>query len=902
MPFDNMFKPGYWGAIVGSDSKNNFTIGTSGVGKVGHRFRASESSAITYIRWPQRWGAVYSAGDGGIIRITLQSDNNGVPSGTVLSTVPDYYPGNAGDNSKFLNFAFSNPYTVTKGTVYHIVAENVHSSPTSNYISWNDIFHYNTAQHPVGLSDDYKVMFSAGGWDVAQSDRNIGIMDITYSNGAHDGQGYIHTMIDQPATINGTTSMVRQTLNPSVSRTVTGFGLRMVRVSGTGSLQVRLETSGGTNLETVAIPYTSFKQDEIVNDASDGMGGWWVSAAFTGQHTLTAGQTYYLRLYTDSSTTYRLAPNREGWDSGDAGGSGHATGFRSFTFREGQGEETTNSGGSWAMIYPWSPVDLQFYFTTTELGTVEPTAPTGTLLVVGNTGSPTTGDAAVRTRLEGLGHTVTYQSAASTQPDLSGVDLVVISESCSSIDLGQKYADFTGPIFSLEAFWWDNAGWTTSDPVAATGTHYNIVAHDLTAGITPGAWEMFTASTNTPHTGNTHGENAQVAAHYGSTVTNATLFAYEAGVIQANFEVTPARRVGFAVFDPATTTLTATGWTIFDNSVNWLMEAPPASGVLVVVADKAALTSADTTLINRLQTLGHTVTTRSDEEDDSVATEYELVVITESCSSSAIAAKYKTSAVPVIHHEFAAWDDMGLITTTAGSLATQTDMVITSSAHAIRGSVPAGQQTIYTTAVQIDHSINAHGAQATMIAHAVGDATRYTIFAYEAGATLADGTTAADKRLAFSMQDPGAPEALNANGLALFDNAVAWALGGVSVTIGTGSFTANAEIIVTTVPVWTSPANGAVISLTTSLAFMSPPSASVQHFQLEVDTEDTFNSSNYALFDSFEGQGDWQYHNGTEWVTLTTAGLPVEHAGKEVRLSLTFPLGGTWYRRVRAGE
>lgn len=574
MAYDNLIKPGYWGSIVGSDSKNNFNIGTSGFGKISHRFRASESSAITHVRWPQRWGPGYSLGTGGTMRLTLQSDNgSGSPSGTVLSQVADYSPGNPGVDSKFLNFPFITPYTVTKGTVYHIVVENVHADPANNNMSWNDIFHYDTNQHPPGLSDDYKVLCTgsaktgAGTWGVIQDDRNIGVMDLTYANGQHDGQSYIHTMGDFPTDIIGTTSMGRQVITPAADKEVTGVGVRVLRKSGSGALVIRLETAAGALIESVSIP-----SSEIPIGTGD-IGtryGYWVYKPFTTNRLLTAGSTYHLRFSTDSSTNYWMAPNREGYDSGDNGGSGNTTGLRSFQFREGGAQETTNSGGSWAAPYTFSPVDYQFYFTTDVAG---PADPTGTLLVVENKLALTSGDTALRDRLLGLGHTVEIVSDDDAEPVMTGVTLLVIAESCSSVTLGNKYSTYTGPVLTFESFHWDALGLTTGNGVGVTASDAFITAHAISTGLTPGNNAIFlTSGTFLSHSGASHGVNAQqVARHTG--LSEWSIFAYEDGATLADGSTATSRMVAFGALDAGVAAFSANGWLLFDNAVDWVLSS-----------------------------------------------------------------------------------------------------------------------------------------------------------------------------------------------------------------------------------------------------------------------------------------------------------------------------------------
>ncbi len=333
---------------VGIDSKNNLMIGPHG--RISHRFRASTSSALLRVRWPQRWGpGGYSGGTGGKIRISLQPDAGGNPSGTKLATCPDYTPGNAAastGDSLYLEHTFGSPFTTTKGTLYHIVFENVDGSPTTNWISINEVFAWEVEvpRQPI-FSDDFAVLSDEFGWQLCQDGRNTPCMDITYADGQHDGQAYIESMRAMRAPVSGA-SMVRQRFTrsgPDVA--VTTVGLRIMRASGSSSLVITLE--GGGESREASVPAANIM---LGNDDTDAWKptGRWVSASFTS-FTLRQGQTYDLRLSTAPDTRYVVVPVREGDQEG----------FRSYAFRDGGVEKS--SGGAWSALYPWSPVDMSFY-------------------------------------------------------------------------------------------------------------------------------------------------------------------------------------------------------------------------------------------------------------------------------------------------------------------------------------------------------------------------------------------------------------------------------------------------------------------------------------------------------------------------------------------------------------
>jgi hypothetical protein len=103
-------------------------------------------------------------------------------------------------------------------------------------------------------------------------------------------------------------------------------------------------------------------------------------------------------------------------------------------------------------------------------------------------------------------------------------------------------------------------------------------------------------------------------------------------------------------------------------------------------------------------------------------------------------------------------------------------------------------------------------------------------------------------------------------------------------------------------PVWTTPADTVSMSTTPDLKFNSPASASKQHFYMQLDTANTFDTGNLREYDSSSSQTNWTYWDGASWTALPSDGLPIAKAGNEVDYTVTSALSAaTWYRRVRAG-
>jgi hypothetical protein len=154
-------------------------------------------------------------------------------------------------------------------------------------------------------------------------------------------------------------NMVREHFTVSGGdRTITSLSVRVSRAAGASPLILRLETATGALVDSVSIPASSIPSTAPLGSKT---GSVWVTGTFGSAYRLTDGDTYNLRLVTSSDTTYSAVPLREGTDCGSAGGPGNTTGFRSTRFTDGDGQRSTNGGSTWANLYQYSPVDLQFY-------------------------------------------------------------------------------------------------------------------------------------------------------------------------------------------------------------------------------------------------------------------------------------------------------------------------------------------------------------------------------------------------------------------------------------------------------------------------------------------------------------------------------------------------------------
>lgn len=331
-----------YGTGMSADALNNCRIGGPWNSDAAFSFRATHSGALAsvrpYVIWSSSEG--YNGGTGGTLRFTLQTDEGGKPSGVSLAsyTLTDPMSG-----SSFPLVPLSS--VLTSGRVYHLVIQNTDAQPTVNYVSVNALWKGErlTPRQPRYADADWcqLIRYSGEPWESVEpkGETYTPVMELRYMDGFAEGVGYIEVWSENPKAISGVKS-VRQNFKPTKERTVTAVSVRVRRVSGSGALTVRLETSGGSLMAS--------------GTATCGSAYTWVTVPLKA--TLNKGTSYNLTLKCGSGTVYDTFPIRDG----------SAYGF-STHFSDGYAQFTTN-GKTWTGWDMWGvsnrkDADLQFYFT-----------------------------------------------------------------------------------------------------------------------------------------------------------------------------------------------------------------------------------------------------------------------------------------------------------------------------------------------------------------------------------------------------------------------------------------------------------------------------------------------------------------------------------------------------------
>ena len=197
-----------------------------------------------------------------------------------------------------------------------------------------------------------------------------------------------------------------------------------------------------------------------------------------------------------------------------------------------------------------------------------------------------------------------------------------------------------------------------------------------------------------------------------------------------------------------------------------------AQSILFVAgAAEASLNADDAAVVGRLRAAGYTVTVVDDDVvQTSSAAGKQLVIVSSSVTSSLVNTKFTASAIPVLTWEDALYDDLRLTLDGAsahGLLSGQQTLAMASPGHPLA----AGLTGTVTTSSAAAYAWGAPTANAVTAATIAGDSAKAAIFGYETGAAM-QGQNAPARRVGFI----GGHAGFNANGWALFDAAVKWAL------------------------------------------------------------------------------------------------------------------------------
>lgn len=314
----------------------NTVIGTTGGTNriVSNRFRATVSGHLQSVRLYWQPGKGYSSGNGGRIRIRLMPDDGSSRNLPNLNAAPlastVYAPGSSKVNAGkpiFDEIRITSHAAIQAGRIYHLVLDNVDSSPASNYISSNNAITVAGNGRPARwLSPtDWATLlgtsWSANGsrtWrdltrDGASNQYYAPILQMRLTNGQSQGVSNMEGgSVDPKLVFTATASApVRERFTPWNTKRVSGLSFRTAASVG-GSLRWRI-MEGSTVLATGRISSSSPNYKHLYTRNGTRIAGLtWYDVNLPKTLTLNAGRTYDIEFRPEGSSQWKFADARNG--------------------------------------------------------------------------------------------------------------------------------------------------------------------------------------------------------------------------------------------------------------------------------------------------------------------------------------------------------------------------------------------------------------------------------------------------------------------------------------------------------------------------------------------------------------------------------------------------------------
>lgn len=200
----------------------------------------------------------------------------------------------------------------------------------------------------------------------------------------------------------------------------------------------------------------------------------------------------------------------------------------------------------------------------------------------------------------------------------------------------------------------------------------------------------------------------------------------------------------------------------------------------LVVGSKSTLTTIETTLRDRFNSLFGRTDIYQDDDSSADLTNYDVIACMPSITdANALVATFGDLDVPIISFKGSFSDDELLLSTTNGTSASETTTNIVTTAHNITRAQTTGTNTIYSSASAVDYLGTLAGG-AVSLCRDVTTATEIHITTIKEGDSLTGGIDAPEARVHFGLKTLNV---LNSTGLELLDAALQYLLWGSRVHV-----------------------------------------------------------------------------------------------------------------------
>jgi hypothetical protein len=204
---------------------------------------------------------------------------------------------------------------------------------------------------------------------------------------------------------------------------------------------------------------------------------------------------------------------------------------------------------------------------------------------------------------------------------------------------------------------------------------------------------------------------------------------------------------------------------------------PKARRILFVFKADSASRKTDEAVKTHLEQRGYTVTLHDQYLPAAEACRHDMVAISASVRSRDLMHAYRDLPVPLLTWENDELDDLRMTGrhngVDYGAVPREHELWMVNAPHPLGAGLPAGARNVYNGNAPMGWG--RPGLGASIIATLPGQPDKAAIFCYERGATM-DYDFLAPARRAFFLLDNDTFGNLNAEGLKLFDAAVAWTI------------------------------------------------------------------------------------------------------------------------------
>ncbi len=214
------------------------------------------------------------------------------------------------------------------------------------------------------------------------------------------------------------------------------------------------------------------------------------------------------------------------------------------------------------------------------------------LFVVKNPASLEPGETAVQTHLVNDGWTVTLADDDTTvAADANGKAAVLISQAVAGAAVGNEFAATATPVMVWKPGIYDDMGLvaTSSDyGTTSTQTQVDIADpnHPIATGLT-GTVSVYSSAKKT--TWGQPAQDADIIATTPGATNDVTIFAYDTGDTLADATTANGKRVGFYLDTNGANVATNDGWTLFDNTIDWLTAGQGGGGSSIAERSTVAI-------------------------------------------------------------------------------------------------------------------------------------------------------------------------------------------------------------------------------------------------------------------------------------------------------------------------